>query len=201
MDQKEPYDSSRSHQSTNNGNGQQSQDSRKHPYEGEKLPGDPLAITLGIVSIVLFFVFCSCYGVISIITLIISIAGLVVANKSIAQYRIESHRYSYNTLRSVQNARVINIIGTVLSGLVALTLIILLFFFGSIFYAIMDGNWDTLKHIDTFEKEIYEDDNFRVEERTDTWQYEEEIDTLNQESDSVDLQIDPKDNIIEDVSE
>ena len=43
------------------------------PDAGEKLPADPIALTLGIVSLVSFFVFCWCYGVIALITLVISI--------------------------------------------------------------------------------------------------------------------------------
>jgi hypothetical protein len=199
MDQREPYDSSRSQQSGDeNASRKKSQKQYRHSYEGEKLPGDPLAITLGIVSLVFFFIFCSCYGIIAVITLIISIIGLITANKNIRLYHAEPERYSYNTFRSVENARIINIVGVVLSGLVTAILIFLLLFFGSIFYAIIDGDWENLKHLDTFNEEIYEDDTFRVEEQSDTWEYGEEIDTLSQRTDSLDLQIDPADSITED---
>jgi hypothetical protein len=190
MENQENYDSSHSHQSNNDGKRQQSQSSFKHPYEGLKLPGDPLALTLGIIGLVLFFTLCWCYGVISIITLVISVAALIVANKSIAQYHADPERYSYNTFKSVQNAKIIGIIGIVISGLVTLILLILLLFFGSIFFAIMDGNWDKLDNLDdpTFYEENYYDDS--LEESTDDWQYYEN-DTIPETIDSTStLQID-----------
>lgn len=192
MENQENYDSSHSHQpgSGNAGNRQQSQSSFKHPYEGQKLPGDPLALTLGIIGLVLFFTLCWCYGVISVITLVISVAGLIVANKNIKQYHADPERYSYNTFKSVQNAKIIGIIGTVISGLVTLILLVLLIFFGSLFFAIMDGNWDKLDHLDDpdFYEEDYYDDSF--EESTDDWQYYEN-DTIPEAMDSTNtLQID-----------
>jgi hypothetical protein len=191
MDQQKPYDSTGSQQSgSESSRQQQSQYNQRHPYEGEKLPGDPLAITLGIVSLVFFFIFCWCYGVISIITLVISIVGLVVANKNIAQYHADPGRYSYSTFKSVQNARVINIIGTIVSGLVTFILLILLLFFGSIFYALIDGNWDDLRNLDN--QELYEDDYYEepMESTTDEWQYyENETDSVQQETDSTTYQV------------
>ena len=188
MDQREPYDSSRSQQSRDE-NASRKQPQHRHSYEGEKLPGDPLAITLGIVSLVFFFIFCWCYGVIAIITLIISIIGWIQANNSIAMYHNEPDRYSYDTLRSVQNARVINMVGAILSGLVTLIMLILMLFFGTIFYQVIDGDWENLRNLnnDDYLEESYDDS---LEQSTEDWQYNEvDADTVIRQVDSTTYQI------------
>ncbi|ARN78397.1 hypothetical protein BST97_10590 [Nonlabens spongiae] len=157
----------------------------KHPYEGQKLPADPLALTLGIVSLVIFLVLCWCYGVIAIITLILGIIGLVQANRSLKIYRSNPDKYSQATFRSVQNGRILNIISVVLSSLVTIGFLILALFFGSIFYSIMDGDWENIGNPDQFEQRIYGEDDGVLEESTDDWIYEDDIEDIDAEPDTL----------------
>jgi len=169
----------------------------KHPYEGQKLPADPLALTLGIVSLVIFLVLCWCYGVVAIITLILGIIGLIQANRSLKTYRSNPDKYSQSSLRSVENGRVLNIISLVLSGIVTLALIIIALFFGSLFYAIMDGDWENLRNLNEFEQEVYGEDDEVLEESTEDWIYEDEIDTMELETDTTITPVPPEEVIID----
>ena len=75
MEQNNPNYKNQSRPSGNSGQ-QQNQGNYQFSYQGEKLPGDPSAISLGIVSLVLLFIGCLCYGIPAVITLILSIAVL-----------------------------------------------------------------------------------------------------------------------------
>lgn len=180
-----------------NNSSQENNYGNRHPYEGQKLPADPLSLTLGIVSLVLFITLCWCYGVVSILTLVLSIIGLVQANRSLKQYRSKPDKYSYSTLRSVQNGRILNLISAILSGIVILAFIIIAIFFGSLFYAIMEGNWDQIKNPDQFEQRVYGEDDGILEESTDDWIYEDEIEDIDVEPDTVSTPEPPEDIIID----
>ncbi len=169
----------------------------KHPYEGQKLPADPLALTLGIVSLVIFLVLCWCYGVVAIITLILGIIGLIQANRSLKAYRSNPDKYSQSSFRSVQNGRILNIISVALSGIVTLALIVIALFFGSLFYAIIDGDWDNLRNLDEFEQKVYGEDDGLLEESTEDWIYEDEIEDIDVEPDTVSTPEPPEDIIID----
>jgi len=87
------------------------------------LPNSQAVLVLGIVSIVL----CWCHGIIG---LILAIIALVLANKALALYNANPHKYipgSYNNLKS---GRTVAIIGLVLAGVFLFMMIIGLLFLG-----------------------------------------------------------------------
>jgi hypothetical protein len=184
LEQNNPNYKNQPRQSGNSGQ-QQNQGNYQFPYQGEKLPGDPSALTLGIVSLVLLFIGCLCYGVPAIITLILSIIGLVIANKNLKTYRADPTKYSQSSLKSINIGKILSIIGVALSSLVCLILLIIALFFGSILAAAMDGEFDAFKGFENQQNEsIYDDEESTSEEE---WKYydEEELDSLETETDSV----------------
>ncbi|MFT7081694.1 MAG: hypothetical protein ACJAT0_000160 [Nonlabens sp.] len=167
---------------------QQNQGNYQFPYQGEKLPGDPSAISLGIVSLVLLFIGCLCYGIPAVITLIFSIIGLVIANKNLKTYHADPTKYSQSSLKSINIGKILSIIGVALSSVVCLILLIIALFFGSILAAAMDGEFDTFKGFENQQNESISSDKESPSE--EEWKYddEEELDSLETETDSV-LQI------------
>jgi nitrogen fixation-related uncharacterized protein len=189
LEQNNPNYSNQPQQSNNFGQQQQqfqnqNQGNYQFPHQGDKLPGDPIAITLGIISLVVFLIGCWCYGVIAIFTLIISIIGLVVANKSMRLYKSDPSRYSQSTERSVSIGKILNIIGVVISGIVCLFLMILLLFFGSLFWGLMNGEYKDFEDFNNRNNEsIFDYDEESGSE--DGWKYyeeEEELDSLETDS-------------------
>ncbi len=157
----------------------------------QKLPGDPLALTLGIIALVLFVIGCFCYALPAIITLVLSIIGLVSANKSIKLYAADPEKYYQGSYQSVKNGRIINIIAVILSGLGVLIFIIIAIFFSALltselgdqFKEGFNDGWNDSMNDDGY----YEDDAGNMDE-TDTyetteddWKYEEDVDTLELE--------------------
>jgi hypothetical protein len=153
------------------------------PYQGEKLPGDPSAITLGIASLVLLLIGCLCLGVPAIITLILSIIGLVIANNNLKIYHTDPTKYSQNSLKSITIGRILNILGIGLSGLVCLIFLVIVIFFGSILAAALDGEFNAFESFENQQQESI----FNHEETTseEDWKYydEEELDSLKTETD------------------
>lgn len=82
-----------------------------------KLPADPSALIIGIVGIVVGLAGCCCYGFTAIIPLILSIWGLVEANRSIKLYNEDPSIYSDSSRSNVGISRVLNIISIVMNGL------------------------------------------------------------------------------------
>ncbi|MFT5926526.1 MAG: hypothetical protein ACI9WL_001274 [Rubritalea sp.] len=187
MEQNNPNYTNQPQQSGNSGQ-QQNQGDYQFPYQGEKLPGDPSAITLGIVSLVLLLIGCLCYGVTAIITLILSIIGLVIANKNLKTYQADPSKYSQNSLKSITTGKILNIISMALSSLMCLILLVIAVFFGSILAAAMDGSFDAFKGFENRQNEsIFSDEESTSKEE---WKYydDEELDSLETETDSI-LQI------------
>lgn len=186
MEQNNPQYSNQPQQPNNLGQQQQqyqNQGNYQFPYQGDKLPGDPIAITLGIISLVVFLIGCWCYGVIAIFTLIISIIGLVVANRSLRLYKSDPSRYSQSSERSVNTGKILNIIGVVISGIVCLLLLILLLFFGGIFYSLFNGKFEGFDEYNKRQEEsIFDYDEESSSE--DDWKYydQEELDSLETDS-------------------
>lgn len=187
MEQNNPNYKNQSRPSGNSGQ-QQNQGNYQFPYQGEKLPGDPSAISLGIVSLVLLFIGCLCYGIPAVITLILSIIGLVIANKNLKTYHADPTKYSQSSLKSINIGKILSIIGVALSSVVCLILLIIALFFGSILAAAMDGEFDTFKGFENQQNESISSDKESPSE--EEWKYddEEELDSLETETDSV-LQI------------
>jgi hypothetical protein len=96
-----------------------------------KLPADPLSLILGIIALVLGVAGCCCYGITAVMTLILGIIGLVVANKSLKLYHENADEYSEVSRSNVSMARVINIIAVVLNGLIVLAYTVIFIVYGT----------------------------------------------------------------------
>ncbi|WP_124979413.1 CCC motif membrane protein [Nonlabens xiamenensis] len=151
------------------------QRSYRYDYEGEKLVNDPAALTIAIISLVLYLIGCICYGLLSILTLVGSIIAWVMANKAIRIYRSDPERYSRNTYKSVNAGKIIGIIGAALSGVTVLFWLIMLIFFGAVFSQALDGKFD----LKDFQDRAYDDyDDGATEDLYETtdddWEYMED---------------------------
>lgn len=206
MEQNNPNYTNQPQQSNNFGqqqqqfqNQNQNQGNYQFPYQGEKLAGDPSSITLGIISLVLFFVGCWCYGLVAIITLILSIIGLIIANRSLKVYNSDPSKYSQSSFKSVNIGKIINIVGVAISGLVCFVILIVAIFFGSILMAAVNGELDSLDDLDQYNNESYYDDDYEESQEDQDWQYyEEETDSIKTDLDSIEIeQIDIEETIIE----
>ena len=98
-----------------------------------KLSADPSSIILGIIALVLILLGCCC-GFLSIISLILSIIGLVLANKSISEYKLNSENYAHQSAKNVNTGKILSIIGLVLSALLFVFWTVYFSFFGFRFY-------------------------------------------------------------------
>ena len=61
----------------------------------------------------------------------------------------------------------------------------------------MEGNWDQIKNPDQFEQRVYGEDDGVLEESTDDWIYEDEIEDIDVEPDTVSTPEPPEDIIID----
>jgi len=95
-----------------------------------KLAADPLALVLGILSLVLGIAGCCCYGITAIIPLVLAIVGLISANRSLKEYRQNPEAFSQQSASNVNTAKILNIIGIVINGFVVLISMALLLFMG-----------------------------------------------------------------------
>ncbi|WP_299764197.1 CCC motif membrane protein [uncultured Dokdonia sp.] len=105
-----------------------------------KLPADPLALILGIMGIIVGVGGC-CFasGITAIVPLVVSIVGIVTANKSLRIYGQNPEGYSESSRSNVSMGKVLNIISVVFNGIVVLILLVFLLFFGTLFYNIYDA--------------------------------------------------------------
>jgi len=108
-----------------------------------KLPADPSALILGIIGLVIGVAGCCCYGFTAIVPLGLSIAGLVMANKSLKLYRLNPEEFSESSRSNVSIGRILNIISIVLNGLFLLVVLGALAFIG---VAGFTGVFDDLKN-------------------------------------------------------
>ena len=157
-----------------------------------KLPADPLALTLGIISLVLFLVGCWCYGVVGIITLIMSIIGLVQANRSLKIYEANPDQYSPSSYKNVNTAKILNIIAVILSAIACLVVVVIAIFFGAIFASAMNGEFNGFDDLDNSDNEEYYDDEYQYDDTEDgVYQYEEEVDSLYNTQDTLQIKETP----------
>ncbi|RCT53796.1 CCC motif membrane protein [Winogradskyella sp. KYW1333] len=96
-----------------------------------KLAADPLALVLGILSLVLGIAGCCCYGITAIIPLVLAIVGLISANRSLKEYRQNPEAFSQQSASNVNTAKILNIIGIVINGFVVLISIGIIAFYGT----------------------------------------------------------------------
>jgi hypothetical protein len=102
----------------------QPQDQLTPNYGGQQnLPNATASLVLGIISIVATF----CYG----IGIICGIIGLVLANKDRRLYQAAPELYNPSSFSTSNAGRICSIIGTILSGIYILIIIIALIFIGS----------------------------------------------------------------------
>lgn len=97
----------------------------------KKLPADPNALIFGIISLVIVFLGCCC-GLFALVSFALSIVGLVLANKSLREYNNTPDQYTITSKNNVFVAKVLNIIGLVLSSLVLVFYLLYFAFFGTL---------------------------------------------------------------------
>ena len=135
-----------------------------------KLAADPLALVLGILSLVLGIAGCCCYGLTAIVPLILAIIGLISANRSLREYRENPEAFSSQSASNVNTARIINIIGVIINGFVVLISIAIIALYGTM-----------------LSSEIF--DEIRKNARTDDYyDYEIEIDTTDSRNKDFDIE-------------
>ena len=100
----------------------------------EKIPNSTGVLVLGILSIVC----CFCYGIIG---LTLGIIALYMASKGKQLYFENSSRYDTSSYNNLKAGRVCAIIGTILSGLYLLFLIVYILFIGA---ALSGLPWETM---------------------------------------------------------
>jgi len=136
-----------------------------------RLPADSSAMTLGIIALVVLFLGCCC-GFFSIVSLVLSIIGLVSANKSIRLFRENPDVYSSFSYTNVNNAKILNIVAVAVSGIITMLYVAYFMIYGVLISTIlMDAYGD--KEGDSY----YEWEN-------DSLNYQEE-DLFEIESDSI----------------
>jgi uncharacterized membrane protein YesL len=93
-----------------------------------KLSADPSALILGIISLVIILFGCCC-GFLAIASLILSIIGLISSNTSLKEYYSNPEVYSHQSRQNVFAAKIICIIGTIISGIVIIVFAALFLFY------------------------------------------------------------------------
>ena len=94
-----------------------------------KLSADPTALVLGIVSLVIVISGCCC-GFLAIISLALSIVGLVSANKSLNEFYLNPENYISESRSNVNAGKIVCIIGVVLSSILILISVVFFAFQG-----------------------------------------------------------------------
>lgn len=135
-----------------------------------KLSADPTALILGIISLVIVFLGCCC-GLLVGLSLVLSIVGLVLAVKSLNEFDLNSENYSVQSRKNVYAAKIICIVGIVLSAIYIIIAVV--------FFALEGG--DLSKKI--LEK-YYEakETQYKIDHTSAT---KKPIDTINKETDSI----------------
>ncbi len=148
-----------------------------------KLPADPGAMILGIIALVISLIGCCC-GILAIPIAIMSIIGLVWANKSVKAYKMAPESYSPRSYSNVKSAKIVNMIALILS---VIGFVISLIWFGSvmfdpegIFKKLENGDFNT--QVDDFE------DDGVIDEEVDTWKYEDSVDSTQVNQDVIEVE-------------
>ena len=151
-----------------------------------KLAADPLALVLGILSLVLGIAGCCCYGITAIIPLVLAIVGLISANRSLKEYRQNPEAFSQQSASNVNTAKILNIIGIVINGFVVLISIVIIAFYGTML---------STEIFDEIRYNTSSDDYYDYEFEIDSTESSGEEYYLEEEQDSVNI-----DALIEDKS-
>ncbi len=103
------------------------------PFGQQQIPNSTAVLVLGIISIV----GCFCYGIIG---LILGIIALVLSGKANALYQANPGTYSEASLKNLKAGKICAIIGTCLSALYFIFLVIYIAFFATVLTAMPWGN-------------------------------------------------------------
>lgn len=153
-----------------------------------KLPGDPLALILGVLALVIGIAGCCCYGITALIPLIMAIIGLVTANKSLREFGENPEAYNPQSRSNVKTAKIINIIAIVMNGLIVLVSVLAIAFYGTLISsAFLEGlnnrDFEVEEYYEEYESDsidVWEEDDYIIEEATGIEQVEEtKIDSLS----------------------
>jgi len=143
----------------------------------QKLPADPGSLVISIISVVLLIAGCCCGF--PFLSLILSIIGLIMANKSIRLFRNNPELYDAGARGNVNAGRIINIICIVIAGLGTLVYLFYFLIYGAMFSSVFMDAMDEYKNAkdsDTFENYEYDENE---------WDYEEDNDSISQPSDTL----------------
>ena len=131
-------------------------------------------MTLGIIAVVITVAGCCC-GLLAYASLILSIAGLISANKSITLYIEQPESYSPYSYNNVKNAKILNIVTIVISGLISIFYTIYYLFYGALLSTVLFGIWENYDEMENFNNEwegdsIYNEEyyEYEVEEYKET---------------------------------
>ena len=149
-----------------------------------KLPADPTSLVLGIIALVFGIAGCCCYGISAIIPLGLSIWGLVMANKSLREYRENPEAYERSSYTNVNTARVINIIAVILNAITFLFFIIVFAIYGTFLStAILEGiRQGQMNDFETSEYDDYKWESDTIVIEAEAYNIEKEIDSVNIDS-------------------
>ncbi|MBT8244410.1 CCC motif membrane protein [Winogradskyella sp.] len=149
-----------------------------------KLPADPTSLVLGIIALVFGIAGCCCYGVSAIIPLGLSIWGLVMANKSLREYRENPETYERSSYTNVNTARVINIIAVILNAITFLFFIVVFAIYGTFLStAILEGiRQGQMNDFETSEYDDYKWESDTTVIEAEEYNIEKEIDSVNIDS-------------------
>jgi len=136
-----------------------------------KLPADPSSLILGIVALCMAIVL-GCCGF-SIIGLILSIIGLISANKSLREYQLNPNAYLPNSRQNVSTAKVLNIIALVLNGIITFIFLGYLIVYGTFMFSSLRNE---------FNKD-FKNDTIQINDQE--WDQDEEQDTIYNYQDSL----------------
>jgi len=157
-----------------------------------KLSADPISLIFGIIALVLGLTGCCCYGIPAVITLTLSIIGLVLANKSIREYKLNPEAYSAQSRSNVGTGKVLNIIAIIFNGIIVFVILIFFVLYGTLMStAVLEGIRDGDFNQENYESDVYEwendtlntweSDDYNIEEQMDSTEVDIiEIDSLEQ---------------------
>ncbi|MEM5563622.1 CCC motif membrane protein [Psychroserpens sp. AS72] len=146
--------------------------------KNNKLSADPSALVLGIIAITISLAGCCC-GIFAIVPVILSIIGLVIANKSLHEYNANPEAYSPSSRSNVSTAKVLNIISLVISSLITLGYIAYFMIYGVFISEIFKQAYEESQN--TTEDYNYEWENDSIYDNEDDY-YQIEEDTIRVDS-------------------
>lgn len=142
-----------------------------------KLPADPTALILGIVALVIGFAGCCCYGLFAIIPLILSIVGLIMANKSLKEFDQNPNIFSHQSRSNVSIGRILNIIAIIFNGILVLVVIVFFIIYGTLLSTELIDEYKNRNQEIEYEYEMEKDSL-----SSNSIEYDEEIDSIYEDT-------------------